>query len=1075
MGQCVPCLFRTGVSRKKTEPPPDNSSSTKTKFPERIGPYKLLEQIGEGGMGLVWRAEQEEPVRRRVALKVIKHGMDSSQVLARFEAERQALAMMEHPHIAKVFDAGRAPDGRPYFVMELVEGISITEFCDEQRLSIRERLELFIPVCHAIQHAHQKGIIHRDIKPSNVLVALHDGKPVPKVIDFGVAKAVEQRLTEKTLITQFGAVVGTPQYMSPEQAGLNELDIDTRSDIYSLGVLLYELLTGTTPLTEVAVKTPPFDEVLRRIRTEEPPRPSTRLNESGERRSDILAKRGLPPATLAKQLRGDLDWIVMKALEKNRDRRYEMAGGLALDIQKHLRNETVSARPPTVRYRVGKLIRRHRIGVALGGTLLLAVTAAAGLRFYQRQSARQVLEAMLLESKLARIDQRAAGWFSTSWTKLQRAAATLGQGEVAGQATAVLSGLDARLAWDYFDVAGAAAAFAADGRVLVGGAAARGGTPVLIFDTNGVKTELIVRGDGRVCWSAEGVPLHFTVSNHVGVLREANTGKVRREFPFREGEAPVASDWPVVAVSGDGSLVAAAVARADGSARVVIWEARRGQTLGEAPMRATALAFSPDASLLAAGGVNGRTEVYSVREFARLADLPPAVRPTPILGLAFGRDVLTRDASGDRALRWVLGAGDQGGMVVVWDLNTQVPRSFCRGSAWNVQSVAFHPDGLTMVSAGRNEAWLWDVMTGQSLLRFQQGSGSDCRALAFNEDGTRLLIGNEPRSSRSWVGLWEMEPHHGIHALRGFVTTARQVWFSPDSRLVASLSDDWRVAVWEAESGKLLRLFEAPVGDVADNASGVFDARSQQFAFATWTNACLYDLDSGRVLRRWPLTNGFSDQLQFDRDGRLLLVRREPRPDHASRRFWRLYELGAGDVPRLLHGQSDLNWRTGGTFFRPGGDRFLVWGTNLNSANLQVKAYDAATGRELWHVRTECQGMLTAFLDPTGQWFSYAPKNTELRLMRWSDFSEVRTTGTGYEAISPSGEDFAGNGWLAWDHRGATHSVPFGADSHHSSVPPRFSPDGRYLARATVNGFIQLVHRDEVRKRLESLGQPRGQ
>ena len=278
---------------------------------DRIGRYKLLEKIGEGGMGTVWMAEQTEPVRRRVALKVIKQGMDSDQVLARFEAERQALALMDHPNIAKVLDVGATSSGRPYFVMELVKGVPLTRFCDEQRLSIRQRLELFMPVCLAIQHAHQKAIIHRDIKPSNVLVALYDGKPVPKVIDFGVAKAIGQQLTERTLFTGFGAVIGTLEYMSPEQAEMNQLDIDTRSDIYSLGVLLYELLTGTTPLTRDALRQAAFDEVLRRIRTEEPPRPSTRLSESKQRLLSISAQRKLDPRQLMTAVRGDLDWIVI--------------------------------------------------------------------------------------------------------------------------------------------------------------------------------------------------------------------------------------------------------------------------------------------------------------------------------------------------------------------------------------------------------------------------------------------------------------------------------------------------------------------------------------------------------------------------------------------------------------------------------------------------------------------------------------------------------------------------------------------------------------------------------------------
>jgi serine/threonine protein kinase len=341
-----------------------------------VGPYKLMEQIGEGGFGLVFVAEQTQPVKRKVALKIIKPGMDSKQVIARFEAERQALALMDHPNIARVLDAGTAESGRPYFVMELVRGIPITDYCDRNQLTPKERLELFVSVCHAIQHAHQKGIIHRDIKPSNVLVTSHDGKPVAKVIDFGVAKAIYQHLTERTIYTNFAQMIGTPLYMSPEQAEMSGLDIDTRSDIYSLGVLLYELLTGTTPLEKRRFAEAAYDEIRRVIREEEPPRPSQRLS-SSDTLPNLAANRKTEPARLSRMFKGELDWVVMKALEKDRTRRYETANGLARDIQRYLANEMVEARPPSTVYRLRKFASNNKM--ALTTVAALAVLLVAGI------------------------------------------------------------------------------------------------------------------------------------------------------------------------------------------------------------------------------------------------------------------------------------------------------------------------------------------------------------------------------------------------------------------------------------------------------------------------------------------------------------------------------------------------------------------------------------------------------------------------------------------------------------------------------------------------------------------------
>ena len=362
-----------------------------------IGSYKLLEQIGEGGFGVVFLAEQERPVRRRVALKVIKPGMDTREVIARFEAERQALAMMDHPNIAKVHDAGATENGRPYFVMELVQGVPITEYCDQCNLTTNERLELFVAVCQAVQHAHQKGIIHRDIKPTNVLVAMQDGRPAPKIIDFGVAKAINQQLTEHTLMTAFAQMVGTPLYMSPEQAELSPLGVDTRSDIYSLGVLLYELLVGTTPFDKDRLHAATFDEFRRIIREEEPPRPSARLSTlSAELATTVAVRHRTDVRRLEHTVRGELDWVVMKCLEKDRNRRYDSAGSLARDVERYLHDEPVQACPPSTSYRFRKFARRNKTLLAAGGAIAAALVTGLGLStwmYFRERAAVQVAKA----------------------------------------------------------------------------------------------------------------------------------------------------------------------------------------------------------------------------------------------------------------------------------------------------------------------------------------------------------------------------------------------------------------------------------------------------------------------------------------------------------------------------------------------------------------------------------------------------------------------------------------------------------------------------------------------------------
>jgi formylglycine-generating enzyme required for sulfatase activity/serine/threonine protein kinase len=379
---------------------------------DRVGPYRILEEIGEGGMGTVFLAEQTEPIRRRVALKIIKLGMDTKAVIARFEAERQALAMMEHPNVARILDAGATADGRPYFVMEHVQGERITDYCDRHRLTMDARLRLFMNVCHAVQHAHQKAIIHRDIKPSNILVTVKDGKPIPKVIDFGVAKATEQKLTESTVYTEQGQLIGTPEYMSPEQAEMTALNIDTRTDIYSLGVLLYELLVGALPFDSVMLRRAGYAEIQRIIREVDPPRPSTRLSALDQQDSTTAAKRRASDLhTLVRHLRGDLDWVIMKALEKDRTRRYETANGLAMDIQRYLENEAVVARPPSASYRASKFVRKNRGSVMAASVVFLALVVGmigTAAQYYRAEGERERAEQNEQEARSAAESEQAA-------------------------------------------------------------------------------------------------------------------------------------------------------------------------------------------------------------------------------------------------------------------------------------------------------------------------------------------------------------------------------------------------------------------------------------------------------------------------------------------------------------------------------------------------------------------------------------------------------------------------------------------------------------------------------------------
>ncbi len=1017
-------------------------NSSKDLASQTIGPYKLLQKLGEGGMGEVWMAEQKEPVKRRVALKLIKTGLDNKQVIARFEAERQALAMMDHPNIARVLDAGTTPQGQPYFVMELVQGIPFNSYCDQHKLSIDQRLRLFIPVCQAIQHAHQKGIIHRDLKPSNVLVSLYDGQPVPKVIDFGLAKALQPttHLTDKTMFTEFGQVVGTLQYMSPEQAEMNQLDVDTRSDIYSLGVMLYELLTGSTPIDQETMRRQAVLQVLHAIREQEPPRPSARLSSSTQEAvSGISSQRQIDPTKLKNILRGELDWIVMRALEKDRTRRYETASGFAEDIQRYLEGDPVQARPPSAGYRLSKYVRRNKGLVAsLASIAALLIGGIIGTSWFAIEANRARVDA---DKARETADEKTAEVVAEKEKVVEqkqfaeaaelKAKAEADNARQAKLATEVaLEKSEATLARSNYFLANARwnEGRAEEAQNLLKRVPQRYRNFEWLYSQREFEgSDITLYGHSSstfsLGFSPDGTRIVSGSRDQTLKLWDAASGE---ELKTLKGHSGFVSS---VSFSPDGKRIVSG----SYDQTIKLWDAASGEelkTLAGHAGNVYCVAFSPDGKRIVSSSGDSTLRFWDAASGEQLKTL--AGHTSNVRSVAFSPDG-TRIVSGsdDRTLK-------------LWDATSGEELKTLAGHADSVSSVAFSPDGQRIVSGSWDQTLkLWDAASGEELKTFS-GHTYYIFCVAFSPDGTRIVSG----SGDCTLKLWDATSGEQLETLAGHAEFVFSVTFSLDGTRIVSGGGDYTLKFWDVASGG--EQLKTLAGHKAEVTSVAFSSDRIRIVSGSADNTLkLWDAVSGQELKTLGGHTDYVTCVAFSPDGRRIV-------SGSRDKTLKLWDAASGEELKTLAGHTALVRSV----------VFSLDGTRIVSGSLDktLKLWDAASGEELRTLTGHTNYVSSVAFSPDGTRIVSGSYDQNLKLWDAVSGVELKTLAghAGYVygvAFSPDGTRIVSGSTdktlKLWDAAsGESLKTLAGHSNEVTSVA--YSPDGMRIVSGSTDHSLKL-------------------